>query len=351
MARLTHLEVNKVSFVGKPANQRKFLLMKSRDAQSDDPDNTNLPDGKENPKMKKSVDLAVKALKSCDGDAKKFVASLRKSFKDERDQELTKSEIKFLFEAAEAVVDLEKSGRTQKSSLDIAVEILEKHQDDFNTFKSELKKALYADLSVYLSDDEAKQLFAAAASLMKVSKRADADPDNPGNTDTDTDTSTGLSPAVKAALEKRDKIIANLQKKLSDRDDSDELETTKKWLRKNAPFASDDLEKTAQEIVDVAKVSKAAAETLKKNLKRTSDLVDDDSDLFRDTGDPDRGDLDGTPTLKLDKVLRAAGDDVKKDKHGGSMLEAIDKAMDDDNMRDAYDAHRREHLRRAARAG
>ena len=380
MGYFDNLSVDKVSLVGSPANKRPFLLMKGSKKKNK----------KEDSVVKKSIiKRAVVLLRKHRDDAKTFLKELQKYYKEKFQRDATEDELKLAGEAAEAVLDAEADAdaarkaasevvkKLSKDTLKKIAAFIKKHSfDDVKAFLKELKKeeyvelrkAMYADLSFWFSEEDALAIFTSAQAA--VSKGILDEPSNPSNANDPTQKGDDIvTEAEKQALEKSladaearaeaaekvakaaEESVQKLSDKIAKSDEAQDIRTAKEWLRKEAPYAGVDVDETAKELVEADKVSKSVADNLRKALKKASE-ANRNSDDFQPTGRSGRpvrfqrsrrsfARSDRIPA-PLAKVLKDAESSVQKGE-ATSQLDAIQAGMNSDEAREAYVIHRNNH--------
>ena len=390
MGHISDLSVDKVSLVGSPANKRSFLLFKSRKKQRKE-------DGvadKDKKKKKSIVTAATELFVKYRDNLKKYVEELRKYSKDILEKELTNDEIKLHTATAEVAVKLEKlvEGNIAKDAVNALVKaVKEGTVADAEALKAELKKSVYADLSFWFSEDDALALFSAAQGVVEVEKSDPEDTGDPedkpadeptdsGGTESGSETETQTDEpegggenvtkeekeraaalkAQEARIKKLEERNEALEKRLAKGEEVSELRLAKEWIRKNAPYAGVDINETAQELVDVEKISESAAKKMKAVLKRLSkaNYGGGAFDTAGGSGGPSRFRRSsgrdpvakGLISKELHGVLKAAGTAISKGEET-SMVDAIDKEMQTDENLDAYILHREAHEARIRRGG
>ena len=377
MGYFDNLSVDKVSLVGSPANNRPFLLMKGSKKKNK----------KEDSVVKKSIiKRAVVLLRKHRDDAKTFLKELQKYYKDKFQRDATEAELKLAGEAAEAVLDAEADAdaarkaasevvkKLSKETLKKIAAFIKKHSfDDVKAFLKELKKeeyvelrkAMYADLSFWFSEEDALAIFTSAQAA--VSKGI---LDEPSNSNDPTQKGDDIvTEAEKQALEKSladaearaeaaekvakaaEESVQKLSDKIAKSDEAQDVRNAKEWLRKEAPYAGVDVDETAKELVEAEKVSKSVADNLRKALKKASE-ANRNSDDFQPTGRSGRPvrfqrsrrsfARSGRIPAPLEKVLKDAESSVQKGE-ATSQLDAIQAGMNSDEAREAYVIHRNNH--------
>jgi hypothetical protein len=233
MPYLKDLSVSKVSFVHKAANKRRFLLLKSED-ESDL--NLNL-----NPQSKKEVEGYI---------------PMRKELKDK-------------------LIEVIKSGK----ELDQIVDIL-KSDSTLSVTESEVVEISdYIDVVKMTAAEKKKN------KLMEEDKKLDASgtPHTDKINDHDEDNKKKMEKQEnddkQVLLQKIDSLTATLEKLTKDGKRRDIVS----WLQKECPFLMEDIQKTADDILELEAVSPSAAEKYKVGLQKASVTVEN-SKLFTEVG-------------------------------------------------------------------
>lgn len=301
MAFLKDLKVRKISFVGRPANKRQFLLLKSEDIEDADVKEQQLKQTRKGEmKMNDVVKQKVVELFKTEQDSEKVLTLIK------ADKDLTLSE--------EELHEVE-------NSLSLIAEL------------AVVEEITEPELESMTKENEAETVPMEPA--IPESKLAKADPE--------------IQALIKAMQENTQAMATRLDKQdveIQIQKDQNQLAEITKWIVRECPFLAGDVEQYADEILALEKVNPATAKTFKETLRRTASVLEG-SNVFDEIG----GGGDGNSqelSLGADYLseVQKRVDDVQK---SGKKANEVDIIRDTvkRNGRKTYMAYRNQHIRRA----
>ena len=314
MALLRSLKVDKVSFVQRPANKRKFLILKSAEVSSQKKKKTTTVTHKKNASKK-----AKGEIKRMDAELKKVLKALVGTHKSVEDvmKALGESEdVKLSEEQLGAAKDVVELMFGMKPKVDDDAEKVRKAAEEAAKKAAALAKKAAADAKKVVSIDPA------AAAIAK--KAAD-------------DLADALS-----RTEKLEKQLAATERRTAITDIRREIDT-------DCPHFTGDSSEAATYLYDLRKSDKKAAEFFMNTLKSAS-VVASNPDLFTEIGKSGESDLDTSQILGSNFIteIKKMKDVVAKSGVQKSEVEIITDAIRGMSG-DAYGQYRHAHIRRAKR--
>lgn len=305
MGFLKNLKVSKVSFVRRGANKRKFLLLKSAE------DITNSDQMHKEELMQELVKTKVIEILNKEQDPVKVVSLLKAD-----------SEIVNLKLSDEDFVEVTNSVEFFKALIPT-----EKSDDE--------KKA---------AEEKAKLEKEAAAAAKKAAAASNGDDDL-----TMSDVVKQLA-EMTSAVKKSNEQNQTLSEKLEKQEEEIARRDILKWLTINCPYLPADVQKTADEILAVQKVSVSAAQTMKDGFQRASAALAN-SDAFDQIGNGQDGQIG--PKIPGSAFLQEIQKELKEVKKSGETVDepAIIRGIVNGGGRNNYLAYRNQVIQRAKLSG
>ena len=318
MALLRNLKVDKVSFVQRPANKRKFLILKSAEVSSQKKKTTTVTHKKDASKKAKGeikrMDAELKKVLKALVGTHKSVEDVMKALGESKDVELSEEQLGAAKDVVELMFGMKPKGETDAEKAAKAAQVKKVAEEK----AAQVKKAAEEKAAALAIDPGSVK----AAALAK--KAAD-------------DLADALS-----RTEKLEKQLAATERRTAITDIRREIDT-------DCPHFTGDSSEAATYLYDLRKSDKKAAEFFMNTLKSAS-VVASNPDLFTEIGKSGESDLDTSQILgsnfiteikKVKEIVAKSG--VKK-----SEVEIITDAIRGMSGA-AYDQYRHAHIRRAKR--